>query len=32
VDLFSNGSSESYMDHAWLDTTLPVEAMSFTVS
>ena len=32
MDLFSNGANESYMDHAWVDTTMPVEAMSFTVS
>lgn len=28
-DLFSNGSSESYMDDVWLDTTIPVELQSF---
>ena len=32
VDLFSNGSTESYNDNFWLDTTLPVELMNFTVS
>ncbi len=31
MDLFSNGSSESYMDNIWLDTTVPVELMSFTI-
>jgi hypothetical protein len=30
-DLFSNGSSESYMDNVWLDTTIPVELQRFTV-
>jgi hypothetical protein len=30
-DLFSNGSTESYMDDVWLDTTIPVELQSFTV-
>lgn len=30
-DLFSNGSSESYMDDVWLDTTIPVELMNFDV-
>jgi hypothetical protein len=30
-DLFSNGSSESYMDDVWLDTTIPVELQRFTV-
>jgi hypothetical protein len=24
MDLFSNGANESYIDHAWLDTTLPM--------
>ncbi len=28
-DLFSNGSTESYMDDIWLDTTIPVELQSF---
>jgi hypothetical protein len=32
MDLFSNGSTESYYDNVWLDTTVPVEVMSFTVS
>jgi hypothetical protein len=31
MDLFSNNSSESYMDDVWLDTTVPVELMGFTV-
>jgi hypothetical protein len=31
-DLFSNASTESYMDDIWLDTTLPVELTGFTVS
>ena len=31
MDLFSNGSSESYVDNIWLDTTVPVELMSFTI-
>jgi hypothetical protein len=31
-DLFSNGSTESYMDDIWLDTTLPVELTGFTVN
>ena len=30
-DLFSNGSSESYMDDVWLDTSIPVELMNFDV-
>ncbi len=30
-DLFSSGSSESYMDDVWLDTTIPVELQSFSV-
>lgn len=30
-DLFSDGSSESYMDDVWLDTEIPVELMSFSV-
>jgi hypothetical protein len=28
-DLFSNASTESYMDDVWLDTTIPVELQSF---
>lgn len=31
-DLYSNGSNQSYMDNVWLDTTLPVELMGFTVN
>jgi hypothetical protein len=31
MDLYSFDSSQSYMDNAWLDTTVPVEVMSFTV-
>ena len=30
-DLYSDGSSESYMDNVWLDTTIPVELMNFDV-
>jgi hypothetical protein len=30
-DLFSNGSTESYMDLAWLDTTVPVSLQTFSV-
>lgn len=30
-DLFSNGSTESYMDNVWLDTTIPVELQSFDI-
>ena len=30
-DLFSDRSSESYMDDVWLDTTIPVELMSFSI-
>ena len=29
-DLFSNGSTESYMDDVWLDTSIPVELQSFS--
>jgi hypothetical protein len=32
VDLFSNGSTESYMDLAWVDTTAPVNLMMFSVN
>jgi len=32
MDLFSNGSTESYMDLAWVDTTAPVNLMMFSVS
>ena len=31
IDLFSNASSNTFMDNVWLDPTLPVEGMSFTV-
>jgi hypothetical protein len=31
VDLFSNGTSPTFMDNVWLDPTVPVEGMSFTV-
>jgi hypothetical protein len=30
-DLFSNGSTISYMDNVWLDTNIPVELMHFDV-
>jgi hypothetical protein len=30
-DLFSNASSESYMDNVWLDTSIPVELQSFDI-
>jgi len=30
-DLFSDASSESFMDDVWLDTDIPVELMSFSV-
>jgi hypothetical protein len=30
-DLFSNAASQSFMDNVWLDTTVPVEGMSFMV-
>ncbi len=30
-DLFSSGSTESYMDDVWLDTTVPVELQSFSI-
>jgi len=30
-DLFSNGSTESYMDSVWLDTSIPVELQSFDI-
>jgi hypothetical protein len=32
MDLFSNGSTESYMDLAWVDTTAPVNLMIFSVN
>jgi hypothetical protein len=31
IDLYSNASSNTFMDNVWLDPTLPVEGMSFTV-
>jgi hypothetical protein len=31
MDLFSNGSTESYMDLAWVDTTAPVNLQMFSV-
>ena len=31
MDLFSNSSSESYMDLAWVDTTAPVSLQMFSV-
>lgn len=31
IDLYSSGSSDSYMDNIWLDTTIPVELQSFDV-
>lgn len=31
MDLFSNASTESYMDNIWLDTTVPVELQSLTI-
>ncbi len=31
INLFSNGSTESYADDVWLDTTIPVELQSFSV-
>jgi hypothetical protein len=30
-DLYSDSSSESYMDNLWLDTTIPVELQSFGI-
>jgi len=30
-DLFSDGSSESYMDNVWLDTSIPVELQTFDI-
>jgi hypothetical protein len=32
IDLFSNSSTTTFMDHVWLDTTLPVELMDFSIS
>jgi hypothetical protein len=31
IDLFSDNSSESYMDDVWIDTTVPVELQSLSV-
>ena len=31
IDLFSNGSSLSFMDDVWLDPTVPVELQTFSV-
>jgi len=31
IDLFSNGSTESYMDNIWLNTNIPVELQSFDI-
>jgi hypothetical protein len=31
IDLFSQGSSESYMDNVWVDTTVPVNLQGFQV-
>jgi len=31
MDLFSNNSTQTFMDNVWLDPTLPVEGMSFSV-
>jgi hypothetical protein len=31
IDLFSNGSTTSFMDNVWLDTTVPVELTTFAV-
>jgi hypothetical protein len=31
MDLFSNGSNESYMDNVWLDTNIPVELQTFDI-
>ena len=31
MDLFSNGSTESYMDNVWLDTNIPVELQTFDI-
>jgi hypothetical protein len=31
IDLYSNNSTNMFMDNVWLDQTLPVEGMSFTV-
>jgi hypothetical protein len=31
MDLFSNGSTQAFMDNIWVDTTVPVELTTFTV-
>lgn len=31
IDLFSNGSTDTFMDDVWLDTTVPVELTTFAV-
>lgn len=31
VDLFSNGSTSTFMDNVWLDPTVPVEGMTFSI-
>jgi len=31
MDLYSNGSSESYMDNVWLDTNIPVELQTIDI-
>jgi hypothetical protein len=31
IDLFSNGSTASFMDNVWVDTTVPVELQSFQI-
>lgn len=31
IDLFSNGSTTSFMDNVWVDTTIPVELTTFQV-
>lgn len=32
IDLFSNGSSDTFMDHVLVDPTVPVELMDFSIS
>jgi hypothetical protein len=31
VDLFSNGSTQSFMDNFWLDTTVPVDLTTYSI-
>jgi hypothetical protein len=31
IDLFSNGSTQSFMDNVWVDTTVPVELQTFQI-